>query len=340
MTIMTIIYAILMFCVLIFIHEFGHFIAAKSCGVQVNEFSLGMGPALLQKQKGETKYSLRCLPIGGYCAMEGEDEDSDNPRAFNHKKPWQKAIIIVAGAAMNVVLAMILMCIVTYSIGAATTTIASFTKGSPAKQAGLKTGDRIVQIDQTHISTWDDIGNAVTGKKQGDTVQITVRRGGTDRTLHTTLMQQQGRVMIGISPAMGKISIGAAVTGGIKNTWGLTKSMYDAIRQLITGKVSTKEMSGPVGIVAMVGKSARQGAMYFLYLMALISLNLGVFNMLPFPALDGGRLVFIIVRALTGKVITDSIEAKVNFAGLMCLFGLMIYVTWNDILRFIVPHLH
>ncbi|MGI6722684.1 MAG: RIP metalloprotease RseP [Anaerovoracaceae bacterium] len=334
---MTIIYAILMFCFLILIHEFGHFIAAKGCGVQVNEFALGMGPAIFQKKKGETLYSLRCLPIGGYCAMEGEDEDSENPRAFNHKKAWQKAVIVCAGAAMNVILAIILMCIVTYYIGVATTTIADFSKGSLAQEAGLASGDRIVQIDNRKIKKWDDVSGVLEDKKKGDVVAITVERDGARKVVETPLIRASGRTMIGITPKMEK-NAGLAVVQGFKSTWGLTKQMYDIIRQLVTGKVSTKQLSGPVGIVAIVGQTAKQGVIYLIYLMALISLNLGVFNMLPFPALDGGRLAFIVIRKITGKVITDSIEAKVNLAGLMLLFGLMIYVTWNDIMRFIVPH--
>lgn len=335
---MTIIYAILMFCVLIFVHELGHFIAAKKCGIQVNQFALGMGPAFFKKKWGETEYSLRILPIGGFCAMEGEDEDSENPRAFNRKKPWQKIIVLCAGAAMNVILAIILMCIVTYSIGIATTTVSSFVKGSKAEKAGLEKGDRIVQIDDKKISEWSDVSGSLDQKKKGDTVAIKVVRDGRSYTIRTALMESGGRAMVGISPHMKK-DAGAAVLYGFKSTWSLTKSMYRIIKQLVTGDVSTKELSGPVGIVYMVNKSAKNGIIYLLYLMALISLNLGVFNMLPFPALDGGRVVFVIIRRLTGKAITDSIEAKVNFAGLMVLFALMIYVTWNDIARFIAPHL-
>ena len=334
---MTIIYAILMFCVLIFIHEFGHFIAAKKCGIRVNEFALGMGPALIKKQRGETTYSLRAFPIGGFCAMEGEDEDSEDPRAFNHKKPWQKAIVVCAGAAMNVILAIILMCIVSYTIGVASTTVDSFVKGSHAAADGMRAGDKITAIDGTAIRAWDDASKALDNKKKNETVAITVVRDGRTQTIKTQLMENQNRAMIGISPKMVK-DPGRSIITGFTSTWGLTKSMYVIIKQMVTGKVAMNQMSGPVGIVYMVNKSASRGFVYFLYLMALISLNLGVFNMLPFPALDGGRLVFIIVRSFTGKAITDAVENRINFAGLLLLFGLMIYVTWNDVIKFIVPH--
>ena len=336
---MTIIYALIMFCILIFIHEFGHFIAAKKCDVQVNQFALGMGPAIFKKKKGETEYSLRCLPIGGYCAMEGEDEESDNPRAFNRKKPWQKAVIVVGGPAMNIILAIILMCIFTCYTGVATTSIQSFVDGSPAVEAGLREGDTIKEINDKEIAEWTDVSGALTGVKAGEKVDITVERDGVEQSYTTPLMKSEGRVMIGITPIMDK-SFGTCISHGFRDTWTLTATMYKILKQLVTREVSTTELSGPVGIVYIVHKSASQGFMFMLYLMALISLNLGIFNLLPFPALDGGRLVFIIVRAFTGKAITDEIEGKINFVGLMALFALMIYVTWNDIVRFIVPHFH
>jgi len=334
---MTIIYAIIMFCILIFVHELGHFLTAKACGVQVNKFALGMGTAIFKKKKGETEYSLRAFPIGGFCAMEGEDEDSDNPRAFNRKKPWQKAIVLCAGSAMNIILAIILMCIVVFVIGTATNSIGDFVKGSPSQSAGLKSGDEIVQIDNKKVSQWEDVSDALENGKVGDKVSITVLRDGSKKTVNTKLMDSEGKAIIGITPKMER-SINGCIKKGFTATWGLTKSMYNVIKQLITGDVSTKELSGPVGIVYMVNQSANQGVIYVIYLMALISLNLGIFNMLPFPALDGGRLVFVAIRAVTGKAITDEMEGKVNIIGLFLLLALMIYVTWNDIARFIVPH--
>ena len=156
---MTIIYAILIFCLLIFVHEFGHFIVAKMCGVKVNEFSLGMGPAIFKKQKGETLYSLRVLPIGGYCAMEGEDEESDEPRAFGNQPAWQRACILVAGAFMNLVTCVVLLIIMSLAIGQATTTIASIEPDSPAMNAGIKAGDTIVAVDGKEVDEWADVIN-------------------------------------------------------------------------------------------------------------------------------------------------------------------------------------
>ena len=334
---MTIIYAVLMFCILIFIHELGHFIAAKKCGVKVNQFALGMGPAIWKKQKGETEYSLRAFPIGGFCAMEGEDEQSDDSRAFNNKKPWQKALIAFAGPFMNILLALLLMCIITFAIGSATTTIGSMVDGSPATEAGLKPGDKLIKINDNKISEWQDVSKSVENEKPGSKADVVFERNGEKHEISTTLMKSKdGRTIIGINPKMVR-NTGYALTEGAKNTWLLTTKMYEALKQVVTGEISTKELSGPVGIVYMVNQSVSMGFLYFLYLMALISLNLAIVNLLPLPALDGGRIVLIAVKKITGKAISDELEGKINTIGLVLLLGLMVYVTWNDLIKFVVP---
>lgn len=332
---MTIIYAILMFCVLIFIHELGHFMAAKASGVKVNEFALGMGPALFKRKRGETVYALRLIPIGGYCAMEGEDEESEDERAFNNKPAWKKAIIVVAGAAMNLVLCIVLMIVISLYTGTMTTTIDQVSKGSPAAEAGLQTGDTILAIDGKPIESWTDIIEGITAANKQ--VELDVEREGSALSLTSDLTKgEDGRQIIGIVPQR-EHNVLVAVRGGVSNTWNMTKMMGKTIGQLFTGDVSTKELTGPVGIVYTVNDTAKYGFIYLLYLTALISLNLAIVNMLPFPALDGGRLLFIVIRKITGKAITDETEGKIHFVGIMLLFALMIYVTWNDIARFIVP---
>ena len=333
---MTVIYAVLMFCVLIFIHELGHFIAAKKCGVKVNQFALGMGPAIFKKQKGETEYSLRVFPIGGFCAMEGEDTESEDSRAYNNKKPWQKAIIAFAGPAMNVVLALVLMCIIMFVMGTASTKIESFVDGSPAQAAGMKAGDEVVKVNNVKISEWNDVGEALEGAKTGDKVTIVYKRDGKEKTISTELMESEGRAMIGITPKLER-NVGNALVNGVKTTFNMTTQMYTVIKQLFTGEVSTKELSGPVGIVYMVNQSASMGIFYFFYLMAVISLNLAIVNLLPLPALDGGRIVLIGIKKITGKAISDKTEGMINTVGLVLLLTLMVYVTWNDIIKFIVP---
>jgi len=331
---MTLVYAVIMFCILIFIHEFGHFVVAKACGVKVNEFALGMGPAIFKKQKGETLYALRAIPIGGYCAMEGEDEESEDERAFNNKKAWQKSLIVVAGAAMNFILCVLLLIGICIYSGTPTTTVGELTPDGPAKAAGLKTGDEIIRIDDTEIKEWTDITTAI--GEGSDQVTLEVIRDGQPVTIVSDTVEEDGRLIIGILPERDHGLI-PGVKNGIKSTGKMTVTMVDTFRMLFTGDVSVKELSGPVGIVYVVNDTAKMGILYLFYLTALISLNLAIVNMLPLPALDGGRLIMIIIRKITGKAITDEMEGKIHFIGIMLLFALMIYVTWNDIIRFILP---
>lgn len=300
---MTIIYAIIIFCLLIFVHELGHFIVAKACGVKVNEFAIGMGPAIFKKQKGETLYAVRLFPIGGFCAMEGEDEDSEDDRAFNNKPAWQRALVLTAGSFMNLLTAVVLMIVIAFVVGQATTTVNEVLDDSPAYRAGM-----------------------------------VVERDGAQQTLTAALEydKESGRNKIGITPEM-KHSVAGSVGSGMKNTWNMTVMMYKVIKQLFTGDVSVSELSGPVGIVYAVNQSAKAGVIYVVYLASLLSLNLAIMNMLPFPALDGGRLLFLLIRKITGKRITDAIEGKIHFIGIILLMVLMVYVTWNDIVKFIAP---
>lgn len=334
---MTIIYAILIFCFLIFVHELGHFVAAKACGVKVNEFSIGMGPAILKKQKGETLYAVRAFPIGGFCAMEGEDEDSDDERAFNKKPSWQKAIVLAAGSFMNLLTAVVLMIIIALWIGQPTTIIEKVADGSPAYEAGIQTGDEIIAVNNKNTNDWNDVLNNI-GQSKEKTAEITVLRDGQKILLTSAVIydKEAGRFKIGITPRLER-NFADSISNGLKNTGNLTVMMFDVLKKLFTGEVSAKELSGPVGIVYVVNGTAKAGVIYVIYLAALLSLNLAIMNMLPFPALDGGRLLFILIRKITGKRVTDEMEGKVHFIGILLLMVLMIYVTWNDIIKFIIP---
>ena len=335
---MTIVYAVIIFAILIFVHELGHFATAKIFGVKVNEFAIGMGPALFKKQRGETLYSVRAIPIGGYCSLEGQDEDSPDEKSFHKKPAWQRAIILAAGSLMNVVLAIIILSSILLAMGYPSTTIEQVSEGSPAEAAGLMAGDRILSIEGVNIQSWDEIPVAVGERQPGEEVTLSISREGAILTLNTgTYAGEDGRTVMGITPAFEKKPF-RSLLDGTKSTWNMTVSMMDILKQLFTGEVPATELTGPVGIVYMVGDTAKMGVSYVAYLGALISLNLAIINLLPFPALDGGRLVFLAIRKVTGKVITDEIESKIHIIGIILLFGLMIFVTWQDILRFIVPH--
>lgn len=330
---MTAIYAIILFVLLIFPHELGHFVVAKAVGVKVNEFAFGMGPALFQKQGKETLYSIRLIPIGGYCAMEGENEESENPRAFNNKPGWAKISVLVAGAGMNVLIAVVVLSIVMGISGSATTTIAEVQKDSPAYTAGIQAGDEIIAVDDHKIKEWSDLtGYIGTSDK---TVETTLLRHGETITVKVKPEPaEDGRYIIGITAEVSHNPI-AAIENGLKSTWNMTLVMVESLRMLVTGDVPASEIAGPVGIVTMVSDTTTYGWYYFASLVALMSINLAMINLLPLPALDGGRILFVIIRKVTGKMITDDLEGRIHTIGMMLLFALMIFATWNDIVRLI-----
>ena len=245
-----IIAAVVIFGVLVAVHEGGHFMTAKAVGVRVNEFSIGMGPLLFGKRKGETLYSLRLLPVGGYVALEGEDEESDDERAFSNRPAWAKLLVLAAGPFMNFLFAFIVL------------TVLLMVMGGPAN------------------------------------------------------------------------IIEAAVLG-FKNCVNIEIMIFDAFKDLLTGAGSVNDVVGPIGIVDAVDKTAQAGASNLVLLTVVLSLNLGLFNILPFPALDGGRILFVVIRAITGKAITDEMENRIHYAGIIILFGLMILITMKDVNTFI-----
>lgn len=334
---MTIIYALIMFCILVLVHEGGHFIAAKSVGVKVNEFAVGMGPLLWHTQKGETQYSIRLFPIGGFCAMEGEDDDSEDERSFGKQPAWAKAVILAAGPFMNLLLTVIVLTGIVIYMGMPTTTIGEFSDVSPAREAGLQAGDKLIAIEDQGIRKWSDVAEAI-AVSDDDLINVVVEReNGEAESVDIQAVEEEGtgRMILGIMPEVSRNPFLAAKRG-VESTWNMTVMMVDVIGQLLTGEVSAKELTGPIGITVVVSDTVKYGFVYVANLAALISLNLAIMNMLPFPALDGGRLLFLVIRKVTGRAITDEMEAKVHFVGIMLLFALMIYVTWQDIGRFIL----
>ena len=338
----TAILAVFLFLVMIFPHELGHFIAARKCGVQVNEFSFGMGPAIWKKQKGETLYSIRVFPIGGYCAMEGEDGAPDeeegvtaekeyNPRAFNNKKPWQKIVILAAGSFMNVVCAFLILAILVMYLGFTTTVIGGVTEGSAAEAAGLMAGDRITYIDGEELKSWDQLSTSIQ-QKNGADMEITLMRGGEEKTVTVTPVydEETERYVIGTYCKISHNPL-KAIKSAFIGTGRLFGIMFDSLKMLLTGGASLEEVSGPVGIVQMVGETSSQGLWSYGFLMALICVNLAVINMLPLPALDGGRILIVLFGWITGKAVSPKVEGVIHAVGLILLLGLAVLVTFNDI---------
>ena len=346
---------VLLFGLIIFIHEFGHFFTAKLSGVCVHEFAIGMGPKLFSFTRGETTYALRLLPIGGYCAMEGEDEESDDPRAFGRRPIWQRMIIVAAGGIMNIVLAIVMMMILRgQSEMYATTQIAKFIENSALEQAGVQVGDVITEINDYAVYTDQDLSFALSlasMELQSETAEIdlTVRRG--EETLRFENTQVKA---VQLSDGMYHIQLDFYVKGQKRNVWTLVKKsfadtvstvrlVFKSLVGLITGQFGMNDMAGPVGTAQAVTQVATEGLKSgfgdavnnILYMMLIISVNLGIVNLLPLPALDGGRLVFLFFELIFRKKVPAKYEGWVHAAGMVLLIGLMLIVTFNDVLRIV-----
>ena len=346
---MYILLAILMFGFLIFIHELGHFLSAKLLDVQVNEFAICMGPVLWQRKKGETTYSLRAIPIGGFCAMEGEDEESDNPRAFPQKSWWRRLIILAAGSFMNF-LAGFLAIVLLYTGASAYSApiITDFYEGCPLESSdGLLAGDELYKIDGRRVYLYSDVGMLLSRNKTG-VYDVVVKRDGSLVELTDFEMKPQVYTVDGQQEYKYGIYFGT-VPGGFSNclkySWytamDFARLVWMSLEDLVSGLVSVSDMSGPVGIVSTISEVGSQsatvqaGLQNVAYLGAFIAINLAVMNMLPLPALDGGRIFLLLVNslftAITKKKIPAKYEAYVHAAGMVLLLGFMAFVTFKDI---------
>jgi len=345
-----VIIALLIFGVLIATHELGHFAAAKFFGVKVNEFSVGMGPAIFQTEKGETQYSLRVLPFGGYCAMEGEDDDSEDPRAFGNAAAWKRFVILAAGATMNFLTGLLLIAVLyTQAAGFYLPVFGGCIESYGLEDCGLLPGDVFLSVDDHRILTYNNLSTYL--GRAGDTVSFVVEREGERVELNDVYMprqertDEQGNVTYLRGFNIGRIVVPATFATRIQYTWytavDYVRMVWMGLGDLVTGAVGLRDLSGPVGIVdtmSQIGNEAETPAMAaqsLTTLAALIAVNLAVMNLLPLPALDGGRIFFLIVYAaaegLTGRKIDPKYEGYVHMIGLMLLMGLMVVVALSDI---------
>ena len=332
---MSIIVTIVILCVLIVVHEFGHFIVAKINGVYVEEFSLGMGPKLLQWGKKETRYSVRLLPIGGYVKMCGEDEDSENPRAFCNKSVLQRMAIIFCGPFMNFLIAIVFFMVAYMYFGAPSpsTTLGEIVKDSPAAVAGLETGDKVYAIDGVEVNSWNEMVEQIRSKPNQEIVFEYEHDGELEQTTIIPILDETGSYgIIGVTQSIEKANVIASIKTGFMQTYQFTKLMIVSLVDMVTGDAPV-EVGGPVMIEQTVDAYMQEGFMYLFLLAGILSINLGIINLLPIPALDGSRLVFLLIEGIRRKPVPSDKEAMVHFIGLIAMFGLMIFITYQDILR-------
>lgn len=359
MSVFSILFGIFLFSLLIFIHELGHFVAAKTFGVQVNEFSMFMGPVLFKKQKGETLYSIRLIPIGGFCEMEGENGDSISPRSFTAAAWWKRLVILVAGPLMNLLAGLVLfVCFFAPQERYIVPVVEQVEQGSAVaadeNRDGIREGDRILEIDGERIYMYSDFdlvltANADSQNNPENRHDLVLLRDGQRVVLRDFAMQKRqfqeedGSVSLRYGFSFG--SVERSVTTLLKQTWNACLSNIRMVRislkMLFTGKAGLKDMSGPVGIVQMMTEtSARSSSLYYAFLNmlsfgGLISVNLGIMNLLPIPALDGGRSVGVVLTALvegiTRRKINPKYEGYIHGAGMILLFALMGIIMFKDI---------
>ena len=333
-----IVIAILFFELIIVIHELGHFAVAKLMKIQVNEFSVGMGPKLFQHKGKKTKYSLRLILFGGYCSMEGEDKESDSENAFFNKKVWQRILVVVAGAVMNLILGLIIVLILVCSQNlVGTTEIAKFDDNAISQSYGLQVGDKIKSIDGMRVYSTNDVMTGFS-RCSNENVNLVVERGGKDVSLKvqfgTEKYEGHQYTVMDFWLRGGKKTPANVISQTGKEFVSYARMVFLSVHDLIVGRYGISDMSGPIGTVSVVSNAVKTSVYSMLRIMAFLTINVGLFNLFPIPALDGWRLFVLIGEGVTGKKLPQKAEYLINAVGLAALLALMCFVTFSDITKF------
>lgn len=339
-TFLSILIAAVFFCLIIIIHELGHFTVAKLCGIRVDEFAVGMGPVIFKKQKGDTLYTIRLLPIGGFCAM-GEDEERCTPDSFRQKPVWARMATIAAGAVMNLVLGFILsLILLLVEGGAVSTQIVWFAEDAASSRYGLQLGDKITEINGVHIFSVKDITYQL-GNDEDGVVDFVVKRDGKNVAVNGVKFAVEADKETGKNTLIydfkvlkEKVTPANIIPYGFKNAVYYGRIVLMSLRDIIVGKYGLNDLQGPVGIVTVIGDVTEKSGFDFSFILdiaTLVTINIGIFNLLPIPALDGGRLVFLLIEAVRRKALKAETEGMIHFVGFAALMLLMIFVTFNDV---------
>ncbi len=336
-TVYPIIIAILFFELIIIVHEGGHFAAARLMKIKVNEFSIGMGPKIFSFTKGKTKYSLRWILFGGYCAMEGEDEASSEAGSFSSKSVPARMLVVVAGALMNLLLGfLIIVCIISSQNLVGTTTVAKFDDNAVSASSGLMVGDTIKSIDGMRVFTATDVETGLT-RSPDDTLSITVERNGKIQTLEVKFQMEEyeGRKYVGMDFwLLGKEkTVGSVLKNSAATFVSYTRMVFLSVHDLLVGRYGLSDLSGPVGAVSVVSNAAKTSLNSLLRISAILTINIGLFNLFPIPALDGWRFFLLLGEGVFRKKLPAKWEYAINAAGLAVLLGVMVLVTFSDVTK-------
>ena len=338
---MYVILALLLLGVLIIAHEAGHFWAARACGISVQEFSMGMGPLIAKwKSKKDTQFSIRLLPIGGYCQFYGEDEENADARAFNNQKVWKRAVTIVSGPLMNFVIAFLVIALFMSLCGVSVVVPKVAELEENAQVAGLQIGDEILAVNGTQTADSNAIAQAI-ADSNGGAVTLTVKRDGEtlDLTLTPFYDADAGRYRVGFSFGREtmRMPIWRSIPFSVQYNIESVKVILDALKNMVFKGQGVDDVTGPVGTIYVIQEVTQQGGFeVYLEMLAPISVNLGVMNLLPIPGLDGSRLLFLLVEAIRRKPVKRELEGAIHLAGFALLMGLMVLLTYKDIMRFFV----
>ncbi len=320
------------------VHELGHYLAGRALGFSILEFSIGMGPKLLKKTKNGTEFSIRALPIGGLCRFEGEDQDVANERSFNAQKVWKRIIVVLSGPVMNLLFAILCSVVTLLAFGDFMPGIQEITPDSPAAIAGAQVGDVIEKVNEEPVKFYFQTVDMIRAVKSKD-MTLTVDRNGEKLVLPLANIynEELGRNLIGVTISQVRVhfGFGASITRSVNYVVATLVETFRFFGRAAQGNVSSSDAAGPVAIVAIISEAVRSGGENVMRLLVLVSASLGIMNLLPIPAMDGGRLTFMLIEVVRGKAISPEKEGLVHFVGLILLFGLMILLTYNDITNLI-----
>jgi regulator of sigma E protease len=335
LSLLNILLGILVLTILATVHELGHFVFARLARVPVEEFALGFGPAILSKRRGGTNYRLNIIPVLAYVKIKGMEPGDVTPDGFNAQRFWKRFLILAGGPLLNILLALLLFLFLFSFSSMPTTTIGEIMPSSPAEKSGILIGDEILAINGENVKTWEDIVRKISEQGEKPTLTFSLKRGTESLVITTTptYLEEEKRYIVGIIPTLARRNFSQAVSSAFHYFGQVFLLIFSSLGMLFSGKAGISDFAGPVGIVQITAQQAQAGVLNLLGITGILSMALGAFNLIPFPALDGGHLLFLVVEGISGKKVSPKVQYALNTLGFLILLGFLLIVTWGDILR-------